>query len=392
MSTALNIKLDPPANDTSRKIGSITNSYDAQNNFSNPLLIPSQALASLGQGGVFGLGEAYIRGEWDHPNLTEFMRAVFTAAPEIGVSYSKYSARFLGFFLFDRLRNAQINDGAYEVGRRHYDLGNDLFKAMLDRETMSYTCGYWRNARSVEEAQLAKIDLLCRKLKLTPGMRVLDIGCGWGNFAHYAAKNYGVSVVGLTVSKEQLAVARQRCAGLDVEILLEDYRNYVGSFDRVVSIEMIEAVGRRNMRGFFSMVKRCLKDKGGLFALQVISADTLSRTSAVTLDHYILWLQKHIFPNGYIPNARHLTAPLEDGLVIEDLHNFSFDYALTLNAWCRNFEAAWDDLRQGYGEKFRRTWLFYLNGCEALFRERMVQLYQIVYSNGGEAGGYEAVR
>jgi cyclopropane-fatty-acyl-phospholipid synthase len=388
MKTALqfNDSLRNAPNDIGAEVNA-DSSYNRQ-----PVILPSQALANLRRGGVFGLGESFIRGEWDHPNLVQLMRAVFSSSSEIGASYSKYSLKFLGFFVLDLLRNAQIADGAYEVGRRHYDLGNDLFRAMLDRETMSYTCGYWRDADTIEQAQVAKIDLLCRKLSLAPGMRVLDIGCGWGNFAHYAAKRYGVSVVGLTVSKEQLAVARQRCVGLDVEILLEDYRNYYGKFDRVVSIEMIEAVGRRNMRGFFSMVSRCLKDKGGLFALQVISADTLSRTSAVPLDHFILWLQKHIFPNGYIPNARHLTAPLQEGLVIEDLHNISYDYALTLNAWCRNFETSWEQLRERYGEAFRRKWLFYLNGCEALFRERMVQLYQIIYSKGGEPEGYQGIR
>jgi cyclopropane-fatty-acyl-phospholipid synthase len=222
-------------------------------------------------------------------------------------------------------------------------------------------------------------------------MRVLDIGCGWGNFAHYAATNYGVAVVGLTVSKEQAALARQRCAGLDVEILLQDYRTFHGEFDRVVSIEMIEAVGRKNMTGFFDMVRRCLR-KGGLFALQAISAETFSWSSSVTLDQYVLWLQKRIFPNGYLPNIRHLTRPSVAGMVIEDLHNFSYDYALTLEAWHERFESAWAQLAPTYGEPFRRMWQYYLQGCEALFRERMVQLYQIVYSNGGEPGGYIAAR
>jgi cyclopropane-fatty-acyl-phospholipid synthase len=352
---------------------------------------PPVVLDALRRGGLFELGESYMRGEWDVADLVGLLRHVFSQSSAIPVSYGKFSPRFLWFFVSDIIKNAQIKDGAYEVGRRHYDLGNDLFSAMLDRETMTYTCGYWNDATNLEDAQIAKIDLLCRKLQLKPGMRVLDIGCGWGNFARYAARNYQVSVVGLTVSKEQAALARERCRGLDVEIVLQDYREYSGIFDRVVSIEMIEAVGRRNMAGFFNMVQRCLKD-GGLFALQAISAETLSRTSSVTLDQYILWLRKRIFPNGYIPNIKHLTAPSLSGLVIEDLHNFSFDYALTLQEWHTRFEAAWPRLSLSYDQAFRRMWRYYLQGCEALFRERMVQLYQIVYSKGGEPGGYKAVR
>lgn len=354
-------------------------------------IIPSTVISCLRRGGLYELGESYMRGEWDLPDLVDLMRHVFRESAQIPVSYSKLSPRFLGFLVADRLRNSQINDGAYEVGRRHYDLGNDLFSAMLDRETMTYTCGYWKDAKSLEEAQVAKIDLLCQKLHLQPGMRVLDIGCGWGNFACYAAKKYGVSVVGLTISKEQAALARQRCRGLDVEILLQDYRTYEGVFDRVVSIEMIEAVGRKNMTTFFAMVQRSLR-KGGLCALQAISAETFSQTSSVTLDQYILWLQKRIFPNGYLPNMRHLTSPVRSGMVVEDMHNFSFDYALTLRSWYDRFANAWPQLEPNYGDTFRRMWTYYLQGCEALFRERMVQLYQIVYSNGGEPGGYQAVR
>jgi cyclopropane-fatty-acyl-phospholipid synthase len=266
-----------------------------------------------------------------------------------------------------------------------------MFKAMLDEETMSYTCGYWKDAKTLGEAQIAKIDLLCRKLSLKPGMRVLDIGCGWGNFAHYAATNYGVSVVGLTVSKEQAELARVRCRNLPVEIVVEDYRNYTKQFDRVVSIEMIEAVGRKNIPGFFKMARRCLVP-GGLFGLQVIAAEIFTRKSPPALDQYILWLQKRIFPNGYIPNLGHLSAPDVEGFVIEDLQNFSSDYARTLAAWSERFVAAWPSLKDEYGEEFRRMWMYYLSGCAAMFTTRTVQLYQVVYSNGGLPCRYEAAR
>lgn len=332
-----------------------------------------------------------MKGEWETADLPELMRLLVTGDRRVPVTLKKISPRFLGYFIKDRVWNAQVGRGAYEVAERHYDLGNDLFSRMLDKGTMTYTCGYWRQAHNLEEAQAHKIDLLCKKLKLKPGMRVLDIGCGWGNFAAFAARNYGVSVTGLTVSKEQAALARERCKGLDVEIILEDYQNYTGTFDRVVSIEMIEAVGRKNIPTFFKMVERCLVDRG-LFALQVISAETFTTHSAPALDQFILWLQRRIFPNGYLPSFGQLVDPARRGLVIEDLHNFSADYAKTLHAWDVNFQAAWPDLKEKYGESFRKMWLYYLNGCEALFNARMVQLYQIVYSKGGVIGGYEAVR
>ena len=353
--------------------------------------IDPKALEIARRGGLYELGESYIRGQWECSDLTHALYRLFTNDPRCDVRFSKLSPRFISYVVWDRLRNAQTGKGAYEVARRHYDLGNDLFAAMLDSATMSYTCGYWNAANTLEEAQVAKVDLLCRKLALQPGMRVLDIGCGWGNFARYAASRYGVSVVGLTVSKEQAALARERCAGLDVEIVLEDYQNYSGEFDRIVSIEMIEAVGRKNMPSYFAMVERCLKDRG-LFGLQVISAESFSRYSAPALDQYILWLQRRIFPNGYLPTLPQLIKPARGALVIEDLHNFSADYAKTLHAWRERFEVGWPALKESYGEPFRRMWSYYLQGCEALFQARMVQLYQVVYSKGGIPGGYTAVR
>ncbi|MEY4670044.1 MAG: cyclopropane fatty acyl phospholipid synthase [Pseudomonadota bacterium] len=343
------------------------------------------------RGGLYELGESYMRGEWETTNLMQLLFQLITADNRLPVTFKKFSPRLIGSLIKDRVMNLQVGRRAFEVGERHYDLGNDLFATMLDQSSMSYTCGYWRNARNLDEAQINKIDLLCKKLKLKPGMRVLDIGCGWANFAYHAAKNYGVSVVGLTVSKEQAALGRERCKGLPVEILIQDYQTFSGTFDRVVSIEMIEAVGRKNIPTFFSMVERCLTERG-LFALQVISAETFSLRSNAALDQFIMWLQYRIFPNGWIPSFPSLIDPARGDLVVEDLHNFSADYATTLHSWALNFEQGWPSLKDKYGEEFRRMWLYYLNGCEALFTARMVQLYQIVYSKGGIPGGYEAVR
>jgi len=358
---------------------------------SDDVTVSAELLEAARRGGLWELGESYIRGVWATNDLFQLMLQLVTGDTRIPVKLKKLSPRLIGSFLKDRVMNLQVGKRAFEVGERHYDLGNDLFSKMLDASSMSYTCGYWRNARTLDEAQIQKIDLLCKKLKLQPGMRVLDIGCGWANFAYHAAKNYGVSVVGLTVSKEQAALGRERCQGLPVEILIQDYQSFSGSFDRVVSIEMIEAVGRKNIPTFFAMVERCLKERG-LFALQVISAETFSLRSNAALDQFIMWLQHRIFPNGWIPSFPSIIDPARGNLVVEDLHNFSADYATTLRAWASNFEEAWPSLQAKYGDQFRRMWLYYLHGCEALFTARMVQLYQVVYSKGGIPGGYEAVR
>jgi cyclopropane-fatty-acyl-phospholipid synthase len=353
--------------------------------------VSREIIEAARRGGLYELGESYMRGAWETNDLFQLMLQLVTGHPGSPVTFQKFSPRLIGALIKDRVMNLQVGKRAFEVGERHYDLGNDLFSKMLDASSMSYTCGYWKSARSLDEAQVDKIDLLCKKLKLKPGMRVLDIGCGWANFAYHAARNYGVSVVGLTVSKEQAALGRERCQGLPVEILIQDYQTFSGSFDRVVSIEMIEAVGRKNIPTFFAMVERCLKDKG-LFALQVISAETFSLRSNAALDQFIMWLQHRIFPNGWIPSFPSIIDPARGNLVVEDLHNFSADYATTLQAWASNFEEAWPSLRAKYGEEFRRMWLYYLHGCQALFTARMVQLYQVVYSKGGVPGGYEAVR
>lgn len=340
--------------------------------------LPAESRRAFEKDGFFGLGQSYIKGEWSTGALDQFLHDLVTSSI---AKQRRLRGRMLRYVLRERLRNPQIGRGAFEVGERHYDLGNDLFTAMLD-STMSYTCGYWKNATTLEQAQLAKLRLTCEKLDLKPGMRVLDIGCGWGNWAAFASSNYGVSVTGLTISKEQASLARDRCKGLPVEILLQDYRTFSGQFDRVVSIEMIEAVGRRNLPGFFEMIHRCLTPNG-LFLLQAISAETFTSASNPALDQYVVWLLKHIFPNGYLPKMREIAAPSRGLFIVEDVHNFGTDYDKTLLSWDANFESAWPEIKHNYGEEFRRMWRYYLNGCAAMFRAKLVQLYQVVYSKGG---------
>lgn len=329
--------------------------------------------------GILGLGEAYLDDLWTADRLDEVMYRAFTDPAPRPSPIAR--AKWLLTLAEQRLFNRQLGPGAFNIGVRHYDLGNELFRCMLD-ESMSYTCGYWADASSLNEAQEAKLELVCRKLRLRPGLRVLDIGCGWGNFARHAAERYDVHVTGITVSRQQAEFASHRCKGLPVEIRLQDYREVSETFDRIASIEMIEAVGPKNIPTFYRVVDRCLKDEG-LFVLQAISANILSRSSDWRLDQFALWLLKYIFPDGYLPKQSELVGPEGTSLRIEDRQSFGHDYDRTLLAWAENFNAGWDQLGTQYDDVFRRRWNFYLYGCAAAFRARLLHLYQIVYAKGG---------
>lgn len=329
--------------------------------------------------GSLGLGESYMDGWWDCAALDEMILRILRAR----LHQELWTWPLFWGVVKARVFNRQRKSRAFVIGERHYDIGNDLYKAMLDRR-MVYSCAYWKRASTLDEAQEHKLDLVCRKLGLQPGMRVLDVGCGWGSFVKYAAETYGVEAVGTTVSKEQLALARALCAGLPVEIRLSDYRDLSGRFDRIVSLGMIEHVGYRNYQRYMTIVHECLAG-GGLFLLQTIG--TLRSTT--TTDP---WIEKYIFPNSMLPSIRQLAEASEGVFVMEDFHNFGADYDKTLMAWWRNFDAGWDELKDNYDERFYRMWTYYLLSCAGSFRARWNQLWQIVYSTNGVPGGYDAVR
>jgi cyclopropane-fatty-acyl-phospholipid synthase len=330
--------------------------------------------------GSLGLGDAYVEGWWDCPDLDEFFRRVFAARLHERVGHG---LSLLVEHVKALLVNEQSPARSRDVALKHYDLGNDLYRSMLDRR-MNYSCGYWKDARDLDEAQEAKLDLICRKIGLRPGQRVLDIGCGWGGFATWAAERHGAEVVGVTISKKQQALAAERCRGLPVEIRLQDYRELDEPFDRVVSIGMFEHVGVKNYRTYFEVARRCLK-KEGLFLLHTIGG----LASRETIDP---WIDKRIFPHAMLPSAAQIGRAVEGLFLIEDWHNFGPDYALTLRAWHDNFERAWGALRERYGESFRRMWRFYLLSCAALFETCQTQLWQIVLSPEGVPKCYRAVR
>lgn len=330
-------------------------------------------------GGSLGLGEAYMDGWWDAEHLDEFFTKVLRMRLDKQVGQTGKILQNIASIVFNR----QSSKSAFEVGERHYDIGNDLYGAMLDRR-MIYTCGYWENALSLDEAQEHKLDLICRKLNVQTGQKILDIGCGWGSFAKYAAEKYKVSVTGVTISKEQVALGRKLCAGLPVEIILQDYRNIGGEFDHIVSIGMFEHVGYKNYRTYMEVVRKHLKDDG-LFLLHTIG----TTTSAVSADP---WINKYIFPNGMMPSIRQIGDATEGLFVMEDWHNFGSDYDKTLLAWHRNFNEHRPELKGKYDERFFRMWNYYLLMSAASFRARDNQLWQIVLSKNGVMGGYHAVR
>lgn len=329
--------------------------------------------------GSLGFGEAYMDGWWDSDDLA----GMFTRLLSSRIDSRLNTLDTLLAHLKARYINLQRGDHAYEVARTHYDLGNDLFEAMLGRRLV-YSCGYWAQATDLDAAQEAKLDLVCRKLQLKPGQRVLDIGCGWGEALKFAVERYGVEGVGITVSTEQMQYAKNLCAGLPIEIRLQDYHDLDERFDAVFSIGMFEHVGGRNYRSYFETVRRCLRE-GGLSVLHCIG----SNSEAARPDP---WIEKYIFPNSMIPAASQVTSALENLFVVEDWHNFGADYDRTLMAWRDNFDRAWPGLSRRYDERFRRMWRLYLATSAAVFRSRRDQLWQLVLSPHGVPGGYRAPR
>ncbi|EPC03600.1 cyclopropane fatty acyl phospholipid synthase [Litchfieldella anticariensis FP35 = DSM 16096] len=329
--------------------------------------------------GTLGLGESYMDGWWECKRIDEMANRLLRHG--LGEHAHTPSERLM-YRLQAGFLNLQSKARAYIVGEAHYDLGNDLFERMLD-PTMCYSCGYWKEATTLHQAQVAKLDLAARKLNLEPGMRVLDIGCGWGSFAEHAARHYDVEVTGITISKEQAALAQERCKGLPVEIRLQDYRDLKGSYDRIVSIGMFEHVGHRNYRTYFTTVESLL-EADGLFVLHTIG----SNNSDISADP---WINKYIFPNGVLPSAMHITKACEGHLLMEDWQNFGADYDRTLMAWLRNVDAHWHEIADRYDERTRRMFRYYLSVCAGAFRARDLQLWQIVYSRGRN-GRYDAPR
>jgi cyclopropane-fatty-acyl-phospholipid synthase len=328
-----------------------------------------------------GMGESYMEGWWDAEKVDELICKIIRAELQNKIKHNfKIAVQLAGFNLI----NMQSKRRAFIIGKKHYDLGNDLFQYMLDSR-MNYSCGYWKDAKSLDEAQENKLDLICKKIYLKPGMRILDIGCGWGAFGKYAAEKNDVEVTGITVSKEQAALGRELCKGLPVEIKLQDYREVNEQFDRIVSVGMFEHVGYKNYPEFFRIAEKNLREDG-LFLLHTIGEVRSVKDSDA-------WTHKYIFPNAMLPSISQIGKAIEGLFVMEDWHNIGADYDKTLMAWYQNFKNNWDKLKKKYGEGFYRMWKYFLLSSAGAFRARNKnQLWQIVLSKNGVSGGYNSIR
>lgn len=345
--------------------------------------------------GSIGAGESYMDGWWESNDLVDTLyRLALAKLPE---KVNK-NLKLLTFFARYKLLNVATIKKSYVVGKVHYDVGNDLYEKMLDSD-MNYTCGYWKglgdpltawkNPKNLDLAQIAKMDLVCRKLKLKPGMKILDTGCGFGNFAKFAAEKYKVSVVGFTISREQAVKARERCQGLPVEIRHQDYRELKPEkFDAIASIGMMEHVTHKNYKLFLTKMSRLLKDNG-LMLLHTIG-------SPVSTTSFDPWAEKYIFPNSHLPSITQIARAAERNFVFEDLQNFGIYYYPTLMSWWTRFDKSWKYLSkinpEKYNLRFYRMWKFYLLGSAAGFKSRDMQLFQIVFSKNKNLSVYEAVR
>lgn len=329
-------------------------------------------------GGSRALGESYMDGWWESERIDELTARMLAAQLNERVQSPSVALSIIAA----RIVNAQAGKRAFVIGEKHYDTGNDLFEKMLDAR-MTYTCGYWKDAQTLDEAQEAKLDLVCRKIGLKKGDHVLDIGCGWGSFLIYAAQRYGARGTGITVSKQQFELAKKRAGNLPIEFRLQDYRETAGTFDHVISLGMFEHVGAKNHRAFMEVVARLLKDDG-LFLLHTIGSSKTVTTSDP-------WIDKYIFPNSLIPAIGQVAQASEGLFVMEDWHNFSFYYYPTLMAWHENVERAWPELSARYSERFHRMWRYYLMVSAGSFLARTNQLWQIVFSKKGVPGGYTRI-
>lgn len=329
--------------------------------------------------GSLGLGEAYMDAWWDAPQLDVFFHKFHTMQLDKAV----LDKRLLVNAIMARFFNMQTKQLSKRVAQRHYDLDHDFYRRMLD-PNMQYTCAYWKGAQSLAEAQERKLDLICRKLHLQKDDQVLELGCGWGGFARFAADRYGCSVVAYNISEAQVAHARRWCTDLPVEIRQGDYREATGTFDKVAAIGLCEHVGYKNYRTLMEVAHRSLKPHG-LFLLHTIG----NNASVTTADP---WFDKYIFPGGMLPSAAQLSAAMNGLLVLEDWHNFGPDYDRTLMAWHANIETHWQELEPRFDERFRRMWRYYLLSLAGAFRARVIHLWQVVMAKQGVPHGYEPVR
>ena len=331
------------------------------------------------KGGSLALGESYMDGWWDCKALDQFFYKIHKADLNKQLRRKKNVMQVLRA----SITNLQKKSRAYKIGEYHYDIGNDLYKHMLDKRLV-YSCGYWKTAKNLDQAQEAKLDLICKKINVKNGQKILDIGCGWGGFAKYAAEKYNVEVVGNTVSGKQVSLGTEICKSLPVRLELRDYRDFDEKFDHIVSVGMFEHVGYKNYRTFMKVVHRCLKSEGR-FLLHTIGSNTSIKTGEP-------WFLKYIFPNSMLPSAKQITTAAEGLFILRDWHSFGTYYDKTLMSWYNNFITNWDKIKDRYDTRFFRMWTYYLLSLAGAFRANKIQLWQIVFTKPEDNSKYTSIR
>ena len=344
--------------------------------------------------GDVGFGEAYVDGDWETEDITkviEWMILNVENHPTMMADRQRKSkVNFLKIFnTWAHLLRENTTKGSKKNISVHYDLGNDFYELFLDA-TMTYSSAYFRNSnQSLAEAQVAKYDQLCHKLRLKSTDHVLEIGSGWGGFAIHAAKNYGCTITTITISRRQFEYARQRIQteGLEkkIHIQFRDYRDVKGKFDKIVSIEMIEAVGHRFLKTFFQQCHRCLKSDGLLGIQAILSPDHRYESFRRNAD----WIQKHIFPGSLLPSFAIIQRRVNETgtLCLWNYEDMTSHYVRTLNLWRQNFHSRLEDVqRLGFGETFVRKWNYYLSYCEAAFKMRNISVAQFIFTRPNNFG------
>jgi len=350
----------------------------------------------LAQGSI-GLGESYMDGWWDADELDQFFFKLLSSKLDEKVKERLglgTKTRIALKFLIARLMNNQSISKSRKVADIHYNLGNDFYQNMLDPEYMQYTCGYWKDSKNLQQSQIDKLNLICKKIHLPKKSeknkeQILELGSGFGGFALFAAKYYNCSVLSYNISKEQVKYAREKSKNLSIEIKEEDYRKAMNlenkkKFDKVVSIGLMEHVGQKNYKNFMMLSNYCLKDKGLLFLHTIGTLKSNRGTDP--------WLNKYIFPGGQLPSSASILKAAEGYLVLEDFQNIGHDYDKTLMSWYKNFEKNWPKFQNKYGERFYRMWKYYLLSCAGAFRSGSICLFQFVFSKGNYGKTYEGER
>jgi len=331
--------------------------------------------------GSLGFGESYMEGIWDVDSIDALFRRII----RMNITRSSLvSINRLYLNIKSRLTNLQTRLGSLAIAETHYDLDHRLYELFLGPYNQ-YTCCFFNKAQTLPEAEIEKLEMICDKLDLREGDKVLDIGCGWGGFARYAAETRGCRVTGVSISKEQIAYARRYTEGLPVDIINCDYRDLperfdAGHFDKVVIIGMIEHVGYKNYRKLVNIVHRAIKDDG-MFLLH-----TIGNSSRTTVGDP--WMEKYIFRNSMLPAMSQLADAFEGVFVVQDWENYGHYYAPTLAAWQNNFETNWPQIEaieteHRFDEKFRRMFNYYFLSCKAGFETDHINLWQIVMTKEG---------